>query len=619
MDSMESGSGARMRPTRHAWQRWIAGALLAIGLQCPAASHAAGCHIKVIELPVKMVRGRAIATVQINGTDAPMFVDSGAFFSFLTPAAAEQLHLETRALPRGLEIVGLAGKVEARATTVRRLGLVGGEFPDIQFVVGGNEDVPGTMGLIGRNILSIADMEYDLAHGMIRFVFPSDECDKSNMAYWAGEATVADLDLIRGFGERTPEIKARIQVNGKAVKAVFDTGAQTLMSLRAAHRVGVNDADMTPKGKDWGAGTDKVDSWIAHIDKVQIGGETITNNTLVVDDFEMPGDHDMLVGVDFFLSHRVYVSKQQSKMYFTYNGGPVFARNLGEHADTAAADAAASAAQAMTADALARRGEASLSRGDLAGALADLDRACMLEPTDAGHFWARARVRLAMEKPEDALLDLDTALQLNPALAEARILRAGLREHLHRHELALEDVATLDSTLAPQSDIRRGMAMFYDMTNMPGRALAQWNLWMPAHKHDIGRESALNSRCWNRVQLNVELDKALEDCDDAVDLDSKNKSYLDSRAWVYLRMGKLQKSLSDFDRALAIDPKHAWSLYGRGQVNLALGKTERGQADLAAARKERPGIDQDAKRDGLPLAPPPLVAPVAASAATAPL
>jgi tetratricopeptide (TPR) repeat protein len=163
------------------------------------------------------------------------------------------------------------------------------------------------------------------------------------------------------------------------------------------------------------------------------------------------------------------------------------------------------------------------------------------------------------------------------------------------------------------------MAMFYDMTSMPRRALAQWNLWMPAHKHDIGRGSALNSRCWNRVQLNVELDQALEDCDDAVDLDSKNKSYLDSRAWVYLRMGKLQKSLSDFDRALAIDPKHAWSLYGRGQVNLALGKTERGQADLAAARQERPGIDQDAKRDGLPLAPPPLVAPVAASAATAPL
>ena len=611
MDTTEFGSRTRMRPARRALQGWIAGASVAIGLQCPATGQAAGCQIKVVELPVKMVGGRAIATVQINGTDAPMFVDSGAFFSFLTPAAAEQLHLDTHPLPYGLEILGLAGKVEARVTTVRRLGLVGGEVPDIQFVVGGNEDIPGTMGLIGRNILAIADMEYDLAHGMIRFVFPSDACEKANMAYWAGQATVAELDLQHAFGERTPEIKARIKVNGKTVTAVFDTGATTLMSLGAAHRVGVKDADMTPRGKAWGAGTGKVDSWTAPVDKVEIGGETITHNTLVVDDFDIPGAHDMLVGVDFFLSHRVYVSKQQSRMYFTYNGGPVFARNLGEHADTAAADAAASAAQALTADALARRGEASLSRGDLAGALADIDRACALEPTDAGHFWARARVRFAMDQQDDALPDLDTALRLDPALAEPRLMRARLREHLHQHELALEDLATLDRTLAPQSDIRRGMAMFYETTNMPGQALAQWNLWMPAHKHDIARGNALNSRCWNRVQLNVELDKALEDCDDAVDLDSKNKSFIDSRAWVYLRMGKLQKALSDFDRALALDPVQAWSLYGRGQVNLALGKTERGQADLAQARRELPDIDMDARHGGLPVAP--LSAPIAAS------
>jgi tetratricopeptide (TPR) repeat protein len=298
-------------------------------------------------------------------------------------------------------------------------------------------------------------------------------------------------------------------------------------------------------------------------------------------------------------------------MYFTYNGGPVFARNLGAHADIAAADAAASSPEAMTADALARRGEASLSRGDLAGALADLDRACTLEPTAASHFWARARVRLAMDQPEAARADIDAALKLNPALAEARIMRAALHEQAQQHELALEDLATLDKTLPPQSDIRRGMAMFYEGANLPAQALAQWNLWMPAHRHDIAREHALNSRCWNRVQLDIELDKALDDCDGAIDLDSKNGAYLDSRAWVYLRLGKPQKSLSDFDRSLAIDPKHVWSLYGRGQANLALGRIERGQADLALARKQQPDIDQAAKRSGLPVAPPP--APSAAS------
>ena len=32
----------------------------------------------------------------------------------------------------------------------------------------------------------------------------------------------------------------------------------------------------------------------------------------------------MLIGADFFLSHRVYVANSQRKLYFTYNGGPVF-------------------------------------------------------------------------------------------------------------------------------------------------------------------------------------------------------------------------------------------------------------------------------------------------------
>jgi hypothetical protein len=36
----------------------------------------------------------------------------------------------------------------------------------------------------------------------------------------------------------------------------------------------------------------------------------------------------MLLGADFFLSHRILISDSQKKVYFTYNGGPVF--NVGK-------------------------------------------------------------------------------------------------------------------------------------------------------------------------------------------------------------------------------------------------------------------------------------------------
>ena len=35
----------------------------------------------------------------------------------------------------------------------------------------------------------------------------------------------------------------------------------------------------------------------------------------------------MLLGSDFFLAHHIYVAYSQDKVYFTYNGGPVFDLN----------------------------------------------------------------------------------------------------------------------------------------------------------------------------------------------------------------------------------------------------------------------------------------------------
>jgi hypothetical protein len=32
----------------------------------------------------------------------------------------------------------------------------------------------------------------------------------------------------------------------------------------------------------------------------------------------------MPLGTDYFLSHHIYVANSQRKLYFTYNGGPVF-------------------------------------------------------------------------------------------------------------------------------------------------------------------------------------------------------------------------------------------------------------------------------------------------------
>jgi hypothetical protein len=39
---------------------------------------------------------------------------------------------------------------------------------------------------------------------------------------------------------------------------------------------------------------------------------------------------NMLLGADFFRSHRVYVAREQRKVYVSYMGGPVF-QTIGVH------------------------------------------------------------------------------------------------------------------------------------------------------------------------------------------------------------------------------------------------------------------------------------------------
>ena len=597
----------------------LAGALIGLALLLPAAAYSS-CKITTAELPVRMVGARAIATVHINGTSVPMMVDSGAFYSFLTEAAAAQLKLPLRSMPGRIAVAGLGGKVKTSMTTVDRLGLLGTDVPDVDFIVGGTEPGSGAMGIIGRNILSLADTEYDLGHGVIRLVFPNDDCADANMAYWAGDRPVTRIDLLRDNDDRfnLPAVMGLVKVNDQKLLALFDSGDySSMLSLQAASRVGVARSDMKGVGVSYGADGKAQKTWLASFASIDIGGEVIRNNRLRVTDFE--ARQDLILGIDFFLSHHLYVAKKRRVMFLTYNGGRVFSENAVE--PSAAIASGASDDAALDADGYARRGAASASRGEFKLALADLDRACALAPTSAALFAQRGEIRLHLNQPDEARADIDKALRLDPQQVDARLQRASMRAGSRDADGALADLAELDRTLAPEAQQRLAMGRLYLSLQAPAKAVAQFDRWIPLHRHEFQIETTLRERCWARVELGIDLDKALDDCDEAVDADSKNPLFLSDRGWVYLRMGKPKKAVADFDRALALRPHRAWSMYGRGLAHLALGEAAQGEADLIEARKEQATIDADIGRAGLPLAPTavsPLVpAPASAPAASA--
>jgi clan AA aspartic protease (TIGR02281 family) len=564
------------------------------------------CKLQQLKMPVQLVERRPVAQITLNGTEAQMLVDSGAFFSVLSKATATQLKLPLGWLPTGMQVRGHTGEIEMQRTRVEKLGLLGANLPNVEFLVGGNELGAGIDGIIGRNILSLSDTEYDLARGEVKLSFPKGDCEDGHYAHWAGEAPVIVAPLQqRSRNRNSPALLLRVKVNGVNMTALLDTGApSTSLSLRAAGRAGIEESQMQRSGFVGGAGAGRARTWTATVASIEIATQRLNDSRLTVSETSSE-DHDMIIGLDYFLAHRIYISKREDKLYATWNGQSVFPSGSGKAGplDTRMA-ALPLPLDPQDADALARRGAASLAAGQLDSALDDLNRATTLAPTVADHFFTRARVQLAKGNLSAARADVDEALRLSPALEEARLMRARfLAAPRGDHSAAQQDLALLDAQLPPSSHLRLEMGRLFDTLRLVPQALYQYGLWIDTHEQDAKLADAQHARCLLRLRTNEALPLALKDCEAAADSKSALPQHRDTVGWAYLRIGDDKTALRRFERATRNEPS-AVALYGRGLAHQRLGSPELGERDLARARELTPRIEEQLQRLGLLLPPP---------------
>jgi tetratricopeptide (TPR) repeat protein len=576
--------------------------------------HAADCHLgRLAELPVTMSGMRPMVHASINGTDALFVADSGAFFSSLTPAAAAAFKLHLQHAAPSFSAEGVGGLAQVWVTRAN-FTIFGHTYPDVPFLVLGNDLGGDAVGLLGQNVFLIGDVEYDLANGAIRLMRPHD-CKEAALAYWAkaNPQSVSIID-IRSATAEAPHTRGIAYLNGNKIRVMFDTGAEaSMLTLDAAKRAGVTpDSDgVVPGGETGGVGSRTMKTWIAPFPSFRIGDEEIRNTKLRIGELGLPYT-DMLIGADFFLSHRVYVASSQNKLYFTYNGGPVFNLAAARKPDSPAAPPTASAGpaagpavdtgdQPTDAAGFARRGAAFAARRDFTAAIADLNRACELAPTEASYFYQRGLALWGNRQPDLALADFDTAIKLKADDVPSLIARATLRARRGDSPAAVTaDLDAADHAAPKQAAERIAMGELYENTGQHAAAVAQYSKWIDAHSRDDVRMSeAMNLRCWARAQWGQELDEALADCNTALRLRPNTAPYLGSRGLVYLRRSNYDKAIADYDAALRLQPKLVWSLYGRGLARLHKGDSTMGQADIAAATALRPGIAAEAGRQGI--------------------
>jgi tetratricopeptide (TPR) repeat protein len=84
-----------------------------------------------------------------------------------------------------------------------------------------------------------------------------------------------------------------------------------------------------------------------------------------------------------------------------------------------------------------------------------------------------------------------------------------------------------------------------------------------------------NERCWALAVADRDLELALADCTEALRREPNDANMLDSRGFVYLRLGRLAEAVAEYDAALKINPDEAQSLFGRGIAKAAQRRQDR--------------------------------------------
>jgi hypothetical protein len=192
-------------------------------------------------------------------------------------------------------------------------------------------------GLLGDDFLSKLDVEFDLSSQTIRLFAPKD-CPRDEVVYWAKASSMVPLVHPIGSGD-WPLVNALL--NGREVVALLDSGAMVSgVTADLARRPGMApETASTPSRPLSGIAGQPLETSVAVFPTLTVGQEQIQNVKLRVADLFKKDretrtgslilaspmfEPDMILGADFFLAHRIYIAHSQGKVYFTYQGGPIF-------------------------------------------------------------------------------------------------------------------------------------------------------------------------------------------------------------------------------------------------------------------------------------------------------
>ena len=200
-----------------------AAALAAATLAAPSLASAECKLLQIAEFKLDPNSYAPIVDGSINGHPVKVLIDSGATFSgMMTSFAVNRLGLPTIEMV-GMRAYGLGGDTQVFRAHINELKIGAFTKNGLDLFVSGDDSRAGPAELIlGEDVLSKVDTEFDLAHHAIR-LFEPEGCAAPQLVYWGAAYSQAELLT---WDARQPAIQTHAFINGKQILAELDSGAE---------------------------------------------------------------------------------------------------------------------------------------------------------------------------------------------------------------------------------------------------------------------------------------------------------------------------------------------------------------------------------------------------------
>lgn len=297
---------------------WIAASAMVLLAGQGAFAEEPDCRLQIAAaLPMQLDNSNTVSVpAAIQGHPIRMLVDTGAYSSTLQQTTADALGLKYEVSAKGGR-GRIFGNIKMRRfVTVKDFTIGNLKADGISFMLmPPDERLQGAHdGLLGGNVLTKYDVDFDFANGKMNLFLPH-RCP-GKVVYWtADDDAVAKVP----FRLKGQHIIIKLMLDGKEVEATLDTGATMSIMDMETYMPKYGLTPDSPGVMRRGGADNPYPRYSYTFKELSLPGVTVKNPSLtfVSQKYSHNDDYNMLLGMDVLRQLHLYIAYSEKMLYIT--------------------------------------------------------------------------------------------------------------------------------------------------------------------------------------------------------------------------------------------------------------------------------------------------------------